>query len=502
MSDERFDRDLADVLREIAGEEAPMSLRNRLSDITERAPMGRRLWFATPMRLGMVAATAVAVLALAIIFFPREEVGPSPSDNPSPSASVAPTPSVEPSVAPTTEPTPVPTAVPTAMPTATPLSEWTGLVWSDPVTPSFTVHLYDLLPWGDGYVAVGEVDGSNGQGDAAFLTSPDGLNWTVAHRVEPGFGRIPRFLVALGDELFAFSRPQMDALPNGNAYGHVIWRSTDGTSWSEVDSPSWRDAWSDARMGPMPSGWDITQWEVSTGLVDVASGPSGMVAIGNSFSDQGTVPIILSSADGQSWSSASLPADSPSAMLSSAEPFAGGTVLVGAIDVGPDPGLGIPAAWFSTDGATWARGPVEGGSLFPEDVTGDFGPLVAGEDGLLTCWGLRWITIGGPRYWIGFVSDDGRAWRAEPDANSSPACAAMAGDGTRIIAFTPIPSPSTGQPWPGVERAWVSTDGVTWAELTVSEVLTDGRENSWVVPDGVIYAGVQSFWFGTPTLAR
>ncbi len=32
-------------------------------------------------------------------------------------------------------------------------------------------------------------------------------------------------------------------------------------------------------------------------------------------------------------------------------------------------------------------------------------------------------------------------------------------------------------------------------------VLDDWLERMWVVPDGVIYAGVESFSFGSPTMA-
>jgi hypothetical protein len=66
----------------------------------------------------------------------------------------------------------------------------------------------------------------------------------------------------------------------------------------------------------------------------------------------------------------------------------------------------------------------------------------------------------------------------------------------RIVALAGRPAP-TGQPWPGVTMAWVATDGVTWEPLAVSRTLTDMLERFWVVPDGVIYAGEQSFWFGT-----
>jgi hypothetical protein len=35
----------------------------------------------------------------------------------------------------------------------------------------------------------------------------------------------------------------------------------------------------------------------------------------------------------------------------------------------------------------------------------------------------------------------------------------------------------------------------------VPRELDDFVEGVWVVPDGVIYAGVESFWFGSPTVA-
>lgn len=108
------------------------------------------------------------------------------------------------------------------------------------------------------------------------------------------------------------------------------------------------------------------------------------------------------------------------------------------------------------------------------------------------------MTAGGPRYLMGWVSADGRTWEMEPDPNTSASCGWMAGDGTRILALGPRPLPDPGT-WPGLSQAWVSTDGVTWIPLTVSETITDMVEAWWVVPDGLIYSGVQSFWFGTAT---
>ena len=144
----------------------------------------------TPTRLSIIAIVAVVVVALVVVLLPRTNTGPPPSSGASPTAE-APTPTVEPTATPESTPEPV--------------AAWTGLTWSDPVTPTFVVHVHDLVPWGDGYVAVGEVEVDATRSEAAFMTSPDGLNWTVTEQQDPGFDRYPRHLASLGDELLAFS---------------------------------------------------------------------------------------------------------------------------------------------------------------------------------------------------------------------------------------------------------------------------------------------------------
>jgi hypothetical protein len=96
-----------------------------------------------------------------------------------------------------------------------------------------------------------------------------------------------------------------------------------------------------------------------------------------------------------------------------------------------------------------------------------------------------------------WVSADGTEWDHGMTDLAHPirACGWAAGDGIRIVVLGGRPAP-TGQPWPGVTSAWVSGDGAGWESLTLSTTLTDMLERFWVVPDGVIYAGVQSFWFG------
>jgi len=501
MTDERFERDLIDALRGIAGQEAPMSLRYRLSDISDRPPIAHRLWFAGPLRVSVVAVVATAVLALAILVWPSPDVGPALSESPSPTTSQAasPTQGQSPSYEPGAEPV-EPTPVPTPMPTTGPSGEWTGLAWSDPVTPPLTVHLEDLLPRGDGYVAVGRVDVGGGVSEAAFFVSEDGLNWTVEDQLDAGAGGFPQHLVALGDELLAFSEPNLDALGLPNAGEPLIWRSTDGTDWTPVDSSSWRSAWSGLWIGPMPASWDTTQHDPETGLVDVASGPGGLVAIGNSFAEEEMIPVVLHSTDGRTWDRIPLPPGSAGASLSSVV-SRGRFVVVGAVAVGPDEATAVPAAWISGDGTTWSAARVPTDGVLPDGAGGEFGPLVAGRDGLLTCMGWREMSAGAHRFIVPWTSTDGSTWEVAMDRDASPACAWSAADGERIVALGPRPLP-TGTDSPGVTMAWTSTDGVTWESLSLGSTLQDRLERFWVVPDGVIYAGVESFWFGTPSTSR
>jgi hypothetical protein len=440
----------------------------------------------------MIGIAALAIVVVIFILLPRSDNGSPPNDGASASATAS-TPTIEPTSTP--EPTPEPVAV------------WTGLTWSDPVTPSFVVHVYDLLPWGDAYVAVGAVEVDATRSEAAFMTSPDGLNWVVTEQHDAGIDRYPRHLVALGDELLAFSNRatteglNLGAPPGSAYYGALIWSSTDGGStWSRIDSPSWEQAWTDARVGLMPDGWDNTQYEITSGLVDVASDADGLVAIGNSYGDNELIPVVLSSADGRTWSPANLPADSPSALLEAVVAFDGGFVIVGAVDAGPRVDTAMAAAWVSEDARSWTGTTVD---VVPVDVApglgSEFRSVFAGADGLVAWAGVREITVGNPPFtWGSWASPDGLTWSAA-DAPTDP----MAADGVRMVALGPSTgcgcAPPDPNPWPGFSEAWASTNGASWTELTLSSELKDGLEGMWVVPDGLIYAGVQAFWFATAT---
>ena len=375
--------------------------------------------FSTPVLVSIIAVVVMAVLAIAYIVFSGGGPGPVASGSPEPTATAT----AEATATATPEPTPTQAQTPSPEPTPTPIARWTGLTWSDPVTPSFVVHLNDLVAWGDGYVAVGEVVVDATHSDGAFLTSPDGLDWTVRAQQAAVLG-FPRHLVALGEEILAFSHPNTDVLPL--SLEPLVWSSSDLTTWSLVDSPSWRQAWSGLVIGPMPAGWDELQQPIPTGLVDVASGPAGLVAIGNSYGEDGLVPVVLHSTDGREWSAVSLPADSVSPLLSAVVPYGGGFVLVGAVDAGPRIDSATPAAWYSSDGVSWSSATVKvDPRLFPSGIVGigEMGDVTAGSDGLVGWSGARGMTAGGPRFMARWTSSDGRTWEPRDTNTARPGLA-------------------------------------------------------------------------------
>jgi hypothetical protein len=454
MNDERFDRDLGTVLREIAGEEAPMSLRQRLARITDEAPLGRRLWFAPPMRLATAAVVLVAVVALAIILIPRENVGPTPTASAEPSAPASvslPSVSLEPSA----EPTPQPTAIPT--PT---LSSWAGIEWTDPFAPfpyqppvyvgreGTATKLHDLVEWNGEFVGVGSISHGFQCEEAAFFRSGDGVDWAVTDTFSSGDEFIstmcPDHVVATSDGLLAIGQRRM-------------WSSTDGIAWTQIDSPTWRALWTD----------DMPQ------LRAVASGVSGVVAIGTDLASGES--IVAHSANGEAWQRVVLPANELP-IVRDVVAYGGGFVI-GGRDGEPDgeasaqhpavvPGDGRPAVWYSLDGVSWSAAAVEGDHVQGATLT----RILVGSHGLFGV-GINvpsdWYVA--PNYETGdivtaWASSDGRSWEVVGAfGRDLPPMAMLASDGTNMVGLG-LRQESAGQEPTG----WASVDGFHWTELAMS----------------------------------
>ena len=257
-----------------------------------------------------------------------------------------------------------------------PPADWTALRWSQPVTISDTALPFEILLWQDTYVALGtnETDATI---DAAAWTSPDFATWTRASvdglplaeaRIGspvagPGGG-----LVSLGvhGRLHCGTGAGATCAPQPVA----IWTSPDGRSWHGRAAPA-------AFKGAT--------------VASVATGPGGIVAVGDTGWDH---PAIWFSADGADWSKETLPA----AMFRHAEfsgltLFRGRWVLTGLTDpnkpaccTGSDSKDLKAAAWFSEDGKDWSRASVE--SPAEETIFESF----AGT-GSIAAGGLGWMWL-------------------------------------------------------------------------------------------------------------
>ncbi len=398
---------------------------------------------------------------------------------------------------------PTPTALPTLTsgPTRSPETlTWSGLRWSGGVLGASDQTGYafisDILPWADGYVGVGSFNSTVGGSDSAFFTSRNGLQWTITERAaqvasqeSPG----PQFLVRVGSGLLAVSDNDGFAPPN-------LWRSDDGLTWSAVDSPSWRTAWTNGN------------------LLAVASGPAGLVAVGSeglSVMEPGA-PVIAYSRDGASWSRLDLPSTFAHAIFMDVQASTRGFVIVGR-DGKPDAtpahggalGVGRPAAWISTDGRTWTAAQVDGSAV----AGGQLSAVAAGAAGFFAEG-----RADGSGARSGWASTDGTTWRLIGKVGKDlPTATLVAGDGMHLIMFGRESCRTTAL------MAWVSTDGVNWTSLAFSgstaipdavagpiceangiEIWKAGGmsvSDAIVAPNGVLVVGSgdlpQEFWFAT-----
>ncbi len=499
MTDERsrhFEQDLSAVLRQAAGDGAPASLRYRLADVTATPSLERRSLFASPLRWAAVAVAVVAVAVLAFLMIPHQNVGPTPTSSAQPTASGAPpSGSATPTGAASPTATPSASLSPTPAPTAAPAA-WTNLAWSKAVAMPDGQYLNDLVAWSDGFVGVGGIDDGSGF-DPAFFTSRDGTHWTLVKRLpvtktEELAGVLAAHVIRVGSRLLAVGGAVMNSpgvLPD---FAAPVWASTDGRTWSQVNSPTWNAA----------AIWPA--W--------LLSGPGGIVA-----AQGGTDPVVLASKDGSAWTRASLPA-AEKVIAKDATASSNGFVIVGrdgqpdsaccAIEnTPPPPGVGRPAAWISSDGTHWSEATVEGSTAAGAELrhllpvrSGFFAVGVNSTadfyDGTLTIW----------------TSADGQRWSIPANARwplGTSGYPTLAADGEHAFVLDWAPEGS------GL-AAWVTSDGVSWMRLDFASAANApvidcasnpdcvGIDQAWLVPNGAIVSGrssgdgSQHLWLAAP----
>lgn len=254
----------------------------------------------------------------------------------------------------------------------------------------------------------------------------------------------------------------------------LVWVSLDGVSWESVPQPS------DVFGGGVPThvvaggpgyvavGWDISvehgtrrtawtspdgrRWQPSPdptgqfGTVDILgmAGGGGIVAVLASETE-GSVPVMLLSSDGLAWERSAAPALGVTGVARSTT----GLVAFGFRD-------GRAEAWFSADGRSWAKAPVE--SAIDGDAVTQ-GPLER-----VVSSGSRLLAQGrgpsGTRYL--WASIDGRRWTALPEGANPGGSAVVAGGNGAFLAYLVPTAPDA----PLV--AWTSLDGETWIVLANS----------------------------------
>ena len=373
----------------------------------------------------------------------------------------------------TSSPGPTPARTPRGTPLA---GGWTGLDWSDAANIPTDTQIFDVTAWQGEYVGVGVTGGLDAQtGEAAFLTSRDGLDWTVAYQYNAL--ESPIQVVPFGKGLLAVS--SQSPLLGGCCSTPLLWQSDDGTTW----------------YGIQPLGDWSSVWINHVALMGVASTADGVVVLGM---DGNHAPVVLHSTDGRHWSQVSLPASFDRAVPTRLTAYPGGFVIV-------VHELARPAAWWSADGLAWQAADVQGtvvhGGELSQIAVGAGGLYVVGVDTEPGQPGNR-----GPQ--SDWVSADGKTWRqAGQMAKNVPPDAGLAGDGTHLVLLGQ--DPDTIGP---VLAAWASTDGTTWTRLAFTgatatlpstrDVFGYGR-GLWVAPGGiVVLAGTpmsQEAWYATAT---
>jgi hypothetical protein len=189
--------------------------------------------------------------------------------------------------------------------------------------------MFGVTAGGPGLVAVGWMDDSVDDVDAAVWTSVDGITWTRVPHDEAVFGGALNQhmtdvtvggpgLVVVGDEGNGAIDHSGDQVP-------AVWTSVDGFKWSRVPPET------------MPTG------EASNSMVSVTTGGPGLVAVGRGWPPNNAA--VWTSADGLTWSR--IPHDE--------EVFRG--IMLDVTVGGPGLVAVGESVWTSVDGITWSRSP-------------------------------------------------------------------------------------------------------------------------------------------------
>jgi hypothetical protein len=348
-----------------------------------------------------------------------------------------------------TAPSPSSPALATVPPTETvaptPAPSPATTAWDEAFTRDHA-QIGALIVWRDGFLAAGcDVDREDSFCTRNFIVSSSGgANWTMTEMPIPtDFGI--RSLHIVGDRLFGLAFGHYFA--EDFAGGAIVVTSTDGRTWTRVESGSFPDrAINDIVEAPFgtfgvgyeaPIDSDDTSgfllWPVRPDgtvgkprTIEVNGAPplvSGATWLGKEFlawggtqGPYGGPPILLASNDGVEWKGRAAIKRSPDADNADVDRFDERLVAVG--NSGRYYPL-TPTAWFSDDGGqTWDEATVEGEDAAMYAIGIEGGRLIARGR----------ISYGKDSRPISWASADGETWTRLPDDADLP----------NVLGFSPF----------------------------------------------------------------
>lgn len=302
--------------------------------------------------------------------------------------------------------------------------------------------LRGVIAGGPGLVAFGESAGTS-----AVWTSPDGYTWTQVPHDGAVFGRSSMHsMIVGGPGLVAVGVDETNWDGPATVFP-AVWTSPDGYTWTRVPH-------------------DQSVFPEGAGMVDVAVGSTGLVAVGFDRIDESLVAAVWSSPDGFTWTR--VPHDEAlfggfHEDMSSVAAVGDGFIAVGS--------WAEANVWTSPDGITWNR--------IPHDEA------VFGDSSMLK------VITGGPGVVVlGSVPERPAMWVATPADTQDPALAPTTGATIPGTDAASAVTPSERTEWPEVELPTAMPpvsgvgDGQT-VSVTVSGV--SGRTGHDLA--GVLYEG-------------
>jgi hypothetical protein len=475
MNDDRLERDIRAALLLDNPGLVPARLRASVTAVPDETELPRgfgRLhvpsFSRTLQALEAIAAVVVVGALIAATLFLRGSSGPvvgaSSSASGSATAKATPTDALK---------SDVPTPSRPADRSTSPGTRWTGLSWSAPSVIPDASTIDDIVAWNGQYVAAGRRglnNSSGGQLPVGIWRSTDGTTWSGVNTDGASFvnaniaGLVatPAALVAWGSA----GDPTCTGEGEGMTCGPMpvmIWTSPNGSDWTPVS--------------------DLSVFKDAT-IRGIAYGSQGLLAVGDTGFGN---PAVWASPTGSSWQRQTLDfAVFEAAHFSSIRATASG-YAVGGSTGGTEPAsggvqipsTGVAAAWWS-DGQAWHKATVNRA----DGVGTSLEAIYVGANGMLAIGSASGGKVG-----TAWNSTDGRLWQPIAGAPSPATLPSftVADDGSHLVAM--------GEGAQHQLRMWVSDDGATWKELLFSSatgpnpggnVTGMGLAQLFVVPGGVI----------------